>query len=115
MALFSRSLPRRAVLGALVGFLYSLIILLRGELLPALGWFLLSIALLFARPISYYGYLTWAILWLVWRGVAAFQGKFVSVALAVVDVVVPLLSVALLSSSGYLESLQPPPEDEPIP
>lgn len=111
MALFQRGIPRRATLGAFLGFVYSVLLLTRGEGLglAAVGWFLLAIGLLFARPVSYYGYVTWALLWLVWRGVIAFRGEVPSLLWAVVDVAVPLLSIALVSSSGYLEMAREDP------
>lgn len=111
MVLFKQGIPRRASIGAFLGFLYSILMLTRGELLTALGWFLLSISLLFARPFAYYAYVTWALLWLVWRGVLAFQGQVPSVVWAVVDVLVPLLSIGLVSSSGYLEWTRPDQQD----
>lgn len=102
MTLFRYAIPRRALAGAFLGFLYSVLVLLRGDLLTASGWLLLAIGLLFAKPIAYYGYVTWAILWMAWRGVLVFRQQ-VPMVWGVVDVLVPLLSVALVSSSGYLD------------
>lgn len=108
MALFRRGLPRRAVVGAFVGFLYgSLILLLPAPLhvrLSGVGWGLLSISLLFARPFSYYAWVSWALLWVAWKGVEIFRGLVG--AAGVVDVIVPLLALALVSSSGYLEAIR---------
>lgn len=108
MALFRRGLPRRAVVAAFIGFVYS-VLLLVSELaqglspLPAVAWFALSIALLFSHAIAYYGFLTWAILWIAWRGVKTFRGEAGPVLGAIFDVLVPLAAVVLLSSSAYLE------------
>ncbi|HUR69837.1 MAG TPA: hypothetical protein VM370_11385 [Candidatus Thermoplasmatota archaeon] len=115
--LFRQAIPRRALYGAIVGFVYSLLILPTGTFLgvlyvPAIGWFLLSIALLFARPFAYYTYVTWALLWLVWRGVLAFRGEAGPIFAAMLDVAFPLASIGLLSSSGYLEAVAPPEADE---
>ena len=109
MALFRQGLPRRATLGAFLGFLYSILILMRGDLGAALGWFLLSISLLFAKPFAYYAFLLWGILWLAWRALLVFQGGAGPIAWAVVDVLLPLLSLAAVSSSGYLEFVRGEP------
>lgn len=103
MALFRRGLPRRALVGAFVGFVFGLIVAPSGLFWAGIAWALLSVALLFARPMAYYAYLTWAILWMAWRGVSAFRGQTNPIA-GMIEVVIPLASVALLSASGYLES-----------
>lgn len=113
MALFRRALPRRAVAGAFVGFLYGALILMLpaplGIRLAGVGWGLLSTSLLFARPLSYYTWVVWALLWIAWKGVDAFRG--VGGAAAWIDVIVPLVALALVSSSGYLEAIRPPDDD----
>lgn len=113
MVLFRRGLPRRAVVGAFIGFLYgAAIFALPAPMdirLSGVGWGLLSISLLFARSISYYAWVAWALLWVAWKGVEAFRG--VSGTTGWIDVVIPLVALALVSSSGYLEALQPA-EDE---
>lgn len=109
MALFRRGLPKRAVAGAFLGFVYGALLMpLPGTYTFAagVGWVLLSVGLLFGRPISYYTYVTWALLWMAWRGVLAFQGAAGHPLLAIVDVIVPLVSIVLLSSSGYVESVR---------
>jgi len=111
MALFRQGLPRKATLGAFVGFVYSVIVLIRGDFGAALGWFLLSISLLFAKPIAYYGFLTWAILWLAWRALLTFRGEAGPVLFAVLDVSAPLLAIALVSSAGYLEFVRGHPDE----
>lgn len=105
--LFRRAIPRRAMWGAIIGFAYGALLLFIPDVrmkLAALGWGGLSVALLFARPFAYYTYITWALLWMAWKAVEAFQGRAGPVAGAALDVIIPLASVALLSSSGYLES-----------
>lgn len=118
MALFKRGLPRRAVAGAFVGFLYGLLVMPTGfatgsnaVVMAGVGWALLSVALLFGRPFSYYVFLAWALLWIAWKGVLAFRGQGGHPLGVALDIIVPLLALALLSSSGYLESAQrePPP------
>jgi hypothetical protein len=108
MALFSRAIPRRAAMGAFAGFLFSLYVLLTGALFTAAGWFLLAVSLLFARAFSYYVYLTWAILWVAWRGVLTFRGEL-PWWIGAIEVLAPLVSIGLLSSSGYVEAVT---EDE---
>lgn len=113
MPLFRRGLPRRAVAGAFVGFLYGALLFTLpaafGIRLAGVGWGLLSVSLLFARTMAYYTWVVWALLWIAWKGLEAFRG--VGGKAAWVDVVVPLVALALVSSSGYLEALRP--EDAP--
>lgn len=115
MALFRRGLPRRAVAGALVGFLYGLLVmptaggLTSPVFLAGAGWALLSLSLLFGRPMSYYTFVGWAVLWIAWKGVLAFRGAGGPLFGVVLDIVVPLLAVALVSGSGYLEFVREPP------
>lgn len=116
MPLFRRGLPKRAVAAAFLGFLYGVLYMPTGgggmqPFLTGACWVLLSVALLFGRSFSYYSYVTWALLWMVWRGVLAFQGKVGNPFGAIFDVLLPLVSVALLSSSGYIETIrqQEPP------
>lgn len=111
MALFRRGLPKRAVAGAFVGFLYGILVMpTSGEGWSAVaigaGWVILSVSLLFGRPLSYYVFLTWAILWIAWKGVLLWRDQLGFA--GVLDVIVPLVAVALLSSSGYLEMTRSP-------
>jgi hypothetical protein len=110
MALFRRGLPKRAVVAAFLGFVYGALLMPIGGTLQSFlmgaGWVLLSVSLLFGRTLSYYSYVIWALLWMAWRGVLVFQGKAGNVLGAVFDVLVPLVSVALLSSSGYVEAVR---------
>lgn len=112
--MFSRPIPRRAMWGALVGFVYAVLLVFIPDVrmkLAAVGWAVLAIALLFARPFAYYTYIAWALVWMAWKAVQAFQGEGGPVAAAALDVLVPLASIALLSSSGYLEAVRPPPRE----
>lgn len=114
MALFRRGLPKRAVGGAFVGFVFGVLYMPTGgtrEFLIGAVWIVLAVSLLFGRAISYYTYVAWALLWMAWRGVAAFRGEAASALAAVIEVLVPLASVALLSSSGYLEAVRPRAEE----
>lgn len=109
MPLFRRGLPKRAVAGAFIGFVFGVLYMPTGgtrEFLIGAVWVLFSIALLFGRSFAYYTYVGWALLWMAWRGVAAFQGKVHPVA-GIIEVVIPLVSIALLSSSGYVETVRP--------
>lgn len=116
MALFRRGIPRRAFAAAALGFLYGVLVMPTGGapmFAAGAGWAILALSLLFARPISYYAYVTWALLWMAWRGVLAFQGQGGPPIAAIVDVGVPLVSIVLLSASGYLEHARAEPEPEP--
>lgn len=113
MALFRQGLPKRAVAGAFVGFLFGALYMPTGgtrEFVIGAVWIVLAVSLLFGRAFSYYTYVAWALLWMAWRAVAAFRGEASNVFAAVIEVVVPLVSVALLSSSGYVEAVRPRPE-----
>lgn len=111
MALFRRGLPRGAVVGAFLGFVYGVIVMPTGGtpmILAGIGWILLSVSLLFGRTYSYFTFIGWALLWAAWKGVLAFRGAggpWIGVAL---DIALPLLAVALLSGSGYLGAVQEP-------
>lgn len=108
MALFRQGLPRRAVVGAFVGFLFGLVYMPTGgtrEFVIGAVWVVLAVSLLFGRPLAYYTYVTWALLWMAWRGVLAFQGRMQPLA-GVIEVVVPLVSIVLLSASGYVEQVR---------
>jgi hypothetical protein len=110
MALFRKGLPKRAVAGAFIGFLFGVLYMPTGgtrEFLIGAGWVVLAVSLLFGRPISYYTYVAWSLLWMAWRGVAAFRGQTPNVIAAVIEVLIPLASIALLSGSGYLEAVRP--------
>lgn len=80
MPLFRRGLPRRAVAGAFVAFLYGLLVMPTGFATGSMqtaaagaGWALLSLSLLFGRPFTYYFFLAWALLWIAWKGIVAFR------------------------------------------
>lgn len=112
MALFRRGLPKRAVAGAFIGFLFGVLYMPTGglqEFLIGAVWVLFSVSLLFGRAFAYYTYVAWALLWMAWRGVAAIQGKAAQPLAAVIEVIIPLVSLALLSSSGYVELVREPP------
>lgn len=114
MALFRRGLPKRAVAGAFLGFLYGIIIMPQPgsvALLAGAGWILLSVGLLFGRPVSYYVFVTWALLWVAWKGVLAFRTFQADAPVLgiVLDILVPLLAVALVSASGYVEAVRSEP------
>ena len=109
MALFRQGLPRRAVAGAFIGFLFGLAYMPTGgarEFVIGAVWAVLAVSLLFGRPISYYTHIAWGLLWMAWRAVLAFQGGMHPIAGAI-EVLVPLVSIALLSASGYLEAVRP--------
>lgn len=106
MALFRRDIPRRALIAAFIGFVYGgLVMFVPGtqSLLVGGAWVVLSVSLLFGRSISYYTYVTWAIIWVVWKGVSIYRGDITPWYIGLVDVIVPGVSAALISSSGYLE------------
>jgi len=93
----------------MVGALYSFFLLpIPAERLSFLGvnlagvaWLLLAVSLLFLRSFSYYAYVTWALLWIVWKSVLAWTERDW---IHVLDVVIPAASVLLLSASGYLDA-----------
>lgn len=106
--MFRRPIPKRALVAAILGALYSFLLIpipgayaYFGVNLAGVAWLLLSIGLLFLQPLSYYAYVTWALLWIVWKGVLAWQARSWLYAL---DVVLPLVSLALLTASGYLDA-----------
>lgn len=109
-ALFRRPIPRRAFVAAALGALYSFLLLptpgpvaVLGVNLGGVAWFLLAMGLLFLRPFAYYSYVTWGLLWAVWKSVLAWQagpGWYAHLP----DVALPAVSVILLSSSGYVEA-----------
>jgi hypothetical protein len=101
-----RSLPRRALLAATLGALYGLLILpapasILGVTLYGVVWFLLSASLLFLHPIAYHAFVFWGILWVVWRGIRHAQASAGALTM-ILDLVLPLASLALLMMSGYL-------------
>lgn len=98
-------IPRRALLAATVGAVYALLILpapasMLGVTWYGVVWFVLSAGLLFFRPVSYHAYSFWAILWIVYRGIQHFQTM--DIVLLATDLVLPILSAALLMTSGYI-------------
>lgn len=108
MALFRRGIPRRALAGAFLGFVYGGLVMPTGGtqvFFSGVGWVILSISLLFARPISYYVFVAWGILWTAWKGVALYDLVKAGQPwwLGILDVIVPVVILALLSSSGYLD------------
>ena len=108
MALFRQGLPKRAVAGAFLGFVFGVLYMPTGgtrEFLIGAVWAVFSVSLLFGRTFAYYTYVGWALLWMAWRGVLAFQGQVLVLA-GVIEVLVPLVSVGLLSSSGYVETVR---------
>lgn len=109
MAIFRRPIPRRAFFAAALGALYALLILpplTPRSAIMAGTWLLLAIGLLFARPLAYHAYSFWGILWVAYRSVMWFRER-TNPAFFLLDLAVPLVSLALLMTSGYLESLRP--------
>lgn len=113
MARLRRPLPRRALLAAALGALYGLTILpapqtVIGVTLPGVTWFVLSLCLLFVLPIAFHVYSAWAILWLLYLGITLVPaGALLPFAL---HLPLPLASLALLMTSGYLELSRAPRE-----
>lgn len=108
MPLFSRPIPRRAFAGAALGALYGLLILpapetTLGITLPGLAWFLLSMSLLFLRPLAYHAHTFWGLVWIVWRVVSFFREPVHPLA-AALDLGLAGASVALVMTSSYLEA-----------
>ena len=98
--------PRRALLAAMAGALYGLLILpapqsVLGVTLEGVTWFLLSLTLLFLIPLSFHVYSAWAILWIVYRSVLFVRAG--DLGLLALDLALPLASLALLVTSGYLD------------
>lgn len=105
--MFRRPIPKRALAAAVLGALYSFVLLpipgaytYFGINLAGVAWLLLSIGLLFLQPFAYYAFVTWGLVWAVWKSVVAWQARDWVYAL---DVIVPAVAVLLLSASGYLE------------
>lgn len=105
-----RPIPRRALLAATLGALYGLLILpapesLLGVTLFGVVWFLLSASLLFLHPIAYHALVFWGILWVVWRGITHARAQ-AGAATTALDLALPLASLALLMTSGYMRAAQ---------
>lgn len=103
---FRRPLPRRATLAAVLGALYALLILPKPDALLGVNylgvaWFLLALSLLFLLPLAYHAYSTWALVFVVMRGVGYYRDA-APWWVPVVDLALPTLSVLLLMSSSYL-------------
>lgn len=119
--LFRRSIPRRAFVAAALGALYAFLLLPTPDpMFPGLGinlaavaWLMLSIGLLFLRTISYHAFMTWGLVWVVWRSVVAYrEGSWVYV----FDVVIPTVSIVLLLTSAYLHDARAAKEaDDGVP
>lgn len=99
-------------MAAALGAIYAFILLpvpgsytALGVNLGGIAWLLLAVSLLFLQAFAYYSYVTWALLWAVWKSVVAWRAGPLWYQ-HVLDVVVPAASVILLSSSGYLEAAQ---------
>jgi hypothetical protein len=76
------------------------------------GWFLLSISLLFLVPLAYHAFTIFGLLWAVYEGVTVARGNLP----AIFDVGVALGAVALVMTSGYLhEANEAQGELEPAP
>ena len=104
--------PRQALLAATLGALYGLLILpapdtVLGIYLPGVAWFVLAALLLFVVPIAYHVFTFWAILWVVYRGVAFFREGGTNYAGLLVDILLPLASLALLFTSRYMDAARP--------
>lgn len=103
-----KRLPRRALVASMLGALYGLLVLpdprpesLLGINAVGVAWFALSLALLFLTPLAYHAFSLWAILWVAWKGVEAFQAYPGHLGL-VLDVGMPAVAFLLLLTSGYL-------------
>ena len=104
--------PRQALLAATLGAVYGLLILpapdtILGVFLPGVAWFILAMSLLFVVPIAYHVYTFWAILWVVYRGVSAFRATSFNGAAVLLDLLLPIASLALLFTSGYMLAARP--------
>lgn len=104
-----RPIPRRALIAATLGAVYALLILpapgtVLGISLPGLTWFVLSLSLLFVLPLAFHVYSAWSILWVLYRGVVFVRAG--EIVLLGADLVLPLASLALLMTSGYLDVAQ---------
>ena len=107
MALFRHAIPRRALVGAGIGMVYSFLTIPTAS--NALGispvgvaWFLLSISLLFLVPLAYHAFTIFGLLWAVYEAIVLARGQF-NVAGLVLDVFVPAAAVVLVMTSGYLD------------
>lgn len=101
--------PRRALLAATAGALYSFLILpdpngAIGITLFGVVWFLLAASLLTLHPIAYHVYVFWGILWIPYRSILFFKGDHGSVGILLADLILPIASVALLMTSTYLSA-----------
>jgi hypothetical protein len=104
VALFRHPIPRRALWGAGVGLLYSFLILptaanVVGINPVGVGWFLLSIGLLFLVPLAYHAFTIFGLLSVALDVYGFVKDQSVG---HVVDVVIALLAVMLVMTSGYL-------------
>lgn len=91
-------------MGAVIGVLYSFLILPTGAnaigINPVgVGWFLLSVGLLFLVPLAYHAFTIFGLLWGVYEGFKLFAS---GETLRVIDVVLSLAAVVLVMTSGYL-------------
>ncbi|MFA5862875.1 MAG: hypothetical protein WDA16_14375 [Candidatus Thermoplasmatota archaeon] len=96
------------LVAAAIGAIYALLILpapdtVLGIQLYGVVWFILSVSLLFTIAIAYHVYVFWAILWVVFRLVGAFRAPTFDITQMVIDVALPLASLVLLMTSGYLQ------------
>lgn len=101
--------PCQALLAASAGALYGILILpapetALGVTLPGAAWFILALALLFVIPLAYHVYTFWAILWVVYRGVAFYRADGTNYAALLLDMLLPLASLALLFTSRYMDA-----------
>ena len=102
----------------MLGALYSFLLLplpiyaVAGISLVGVAWFLLSVSLLFLRMLSYHVYTTWAALWIVFQGVRTYQAQSFSWLGLFLDVILPLTSVVLLVTSGYLGAAEAAREED---
>jgi hypothetical protein len=69
------------------------------------GWFLLSVSLLFLVPLAYHAFTIFGLLWAVYEAVLLFRGGLNPVGLAL-DVLLPAAAVVLVMTSGYLAEAQ---------
>lgn len=104
--MFRRPLPKRATIAAALGALYAFLILpsphaFLGVNFLGVAWFLLSLSLLFLLPLAYHAYSTWALVFVVMRGVGYYRDA-APWYYPLFDLALPVASVLLLMSSSYL-------------
>lgn len=120
MALFRRPIPRRAFVGAALGALYAMLLLMSATIggvepvgvFVASAWLMLSMSLLFLTPLAYHTFTTWAILWVVIRSMLFWRSESATVTAFVLDdLLFPAVSAILVMTSGYLPAARAAKEE----